>query len=134
MCRGVGDRATCGHSTGAARTADADRVGTRGHHGRQMEEAACCITHMISKMCGTERMGRPTSWFGPSCFGCDRVDLAYLTKHGCLRPGYASTLHWSRGDQRVGSIGYLVEAGGLRLRYISKSPDGLRRQVDELIP
>jgi hypothetical protein len=61
-----------------------------------------------------------------------RVDLDWLRRNGA-RPGYAGRVTWSRDGAETASIGYLVEAGGLRLSY-QTTRNGVAEDVDELVP
>lgn len=79
-------------------------------------------------------MGRPSSWYGPSCEGTHSVDLAYLRRNKMLDPGYNGSLIWRRGDKRTGAIGIRTEGNGIRLIYETTDRNGSRRCVSELIP
>jgi hypothetical protein len=79
-------------------------------------------------------MGRPSSWYGPSCEGTHSVDLAYLRRNQMLVPGYNGSLIWRRGDSRTGSVGVKATAHGITLTYSSRRLDGDTRHVNELIP
>ncbi len=74
--------------------------------------------------------------FGSSakCEGYFRIDLAWLRRKGCLHPGNAGNLNWSRGGHKTGSINYRVEPGGLRLTYRTRPHGGEWREVDEFVP
>jgi hypothetical protein len=61
-----------------------------------------------------------TSSFGllaEKCADYRSIDLAWLRKQNCLRPGYSGRMTWSRGGAVRASIGYRIEALGLRLNY-----------------
>jgi hypothetical protein len=68
------------------------------------------------------------------CHEYHSVDLDWLRRKRCLRPGYSGKLTWSRGGTPTGNIDYRVEASGLRLIYKTRSHGGDWRDVDELVP
>src|SRR5262249_59255979 len=51
-----------------------------------------------------------------------------------LRTRDRTTLTWSLGGQKSGSIGILVQTDGLRLMYAVAAHDGTKINVDELVP
>ena len=53
---------------------------------------------------------------------------------GMLRTRDRTTLTWSLGGQKSGSIGILVQTDGLRLMYAVAAHDGTKISVDELVP
>src|SRR5262249_36421020 len=53
---------------------------------------------------------------------------------GMLRTRDRTTLTWSLGGQKSGSIGILVQTDGLRLMYAVGAHDGTKINVDELVP
>lgn len=72
--------------------------------------------------------------FRSKCHEMHSIDLTYLARNKCLRPGVSGRLSWSRHDTQTGSIGYRIEESGLRLIYrISKTGDE-SRDINELIP
>jgi hypothetical protein len=79
--------------------------------------------------------GRPsgTGMWRDKCHDYLSIDLAWLRKQGCLRPGRRGELTWSRGGQQVGNIQYRVEASGLRLIYRTRPYGGEWSSVNELI-
>jgi hypothetical protein len=79
-------------------------------------------------------MGRPPSWYGPSCEGTNSIDLAYLARHKMMAAGQVGTLSWFRGDHKTGSAGFRIEANGLLLTYSWTGQDGSSKDVRELIP
>ena len=62
------------------------------------------------------------------------IDLAWMQRHGCLKPGGAGSLSWSRGGSTTNSIRYRTEADGLRLIYKTKDGENSWRDVNELVP
>lgn len=63
------------------------------------------------------------------------IDLAWLRRRGYLRVGAFGVLTWSCRGVQTGSVGYRVDALGLRLSYKTKRAEGQDwQQVDELIP
>lgn len=78
--------------------------------------------------------GRRSFCSSATCEDYLAIDLAWLRRKGCLHPGNAGDLTWSRGSYKTGSIKYRVEAGGLRLFYRTRPPGGDWRDVEELVP
>ena len=79
-------------------------------------------------------MGRPSSWYGPSCESTHAVDLAFLNRRGMLVLGYVGSLSWRSSGRRTGSIGFRSETTGIRLLYTAIDRNGVRNNVNELIP
>ena len=46
-----------------------------------------------------------------TCESSHSVDLAYLRRHKLLKPGTSTTITWSGGGVRTGSIRVMVEPG-----------------------
>ena len=72
-----------------------------------------------------------------TCESRHSIDLAWLRRRGIVPPGWIggrTTLTWSRGGEKTGSIGVLVQDGGLRLTYAVTAHDGTKISVDELVP
>lgn len=63
-----------------------------------------------------------------------RVDLPYLRRHGCLRPGYDGTLRWSRAGHETGSIRFAVESDRLWLIYRVRRHGEEWEAVSESVP
>lgn len=68
------------------------------------------------------------------CHEYHSVDIDWLRRKRCLRPGCAGKLTWSRGGTRTGNIDYRIETTGLRLIYKTRSHGGAWRDVNELVP
>lgn len=85
---------------------------------------------------GGRGSGRQSSWglLVDKCSDYHSVDLAWLRRRACLRPGYSGSLTWSRCGTKTGSIGYRVETNGLRLIYRTRSYGGEWVDIDEVIP
>jgi hypothetical protein len=62
------------------------------------------------------------------------IDLAWLRRRGCLKPGTSGCLTWSVATTKTGSVRYRMEATGFRLIYRIRQTDESWRSVDELIP
>jgi DNA-directed RNA polymerase subunit RPC12/RpoP len=70
----------------------------------------------------------------PTCESYCSIDLAYLRRHGLLKPGRSSSMSWSRGGQQTGSISLIAQHDGVRLVYWTKDRDGAQLDVNELVP
>src|SRR5262245_36076547 len=70
----------------------------------------------------------------PTCESFHSVDLAHFRRHGLLDPGRSSTLTWSRGGEKTGSITVIAQRGGVRLNYWIKDHDRPQFEVNELVP
>ncbi len=81
--------------------------------------------------CGSGRHGGLSA---DKCHEYHSVDLAWLRRKGCLRPGYSGKLTWSRCGVQTGNIDYRVEAAGLRLIYRTRPMNGEWQDVNEFIP
>lgn len=79
-------------------------------------------------------MARPALYLTPKTTDYQSIDLAWLRRKGARHPGYSGTIRWSRGGNPTGSIGYSIEAGGLRLRYRTTPRGGEPEDIDELVP
>jgi hypothetical protein len=53
-----------------------------------------------------------------------RVDLRHLRRHGCLQPGYAGSLRWSRCGEQTGWIRFAVEAEATALWLVYRVRSG----------
>jgi ribosomal protein L37AE/L43A len=62
------------------------------------------------------------------------LDLASLKRLNMLRPGYSGSLHWSRGDENIGTIGVWVRQDGIRLSYRSRPYGGEWETIEDTIP
>jgi hypothetical protein len=78
-------------------------------------------------------MARPASSFRPKTSDFHAIDISWLRRKGARNVGYSGTIRWSRNRQETGSIGYRVEATGLRLIYRTTPRDGSSEDVNELI-
>ena len=76
--------------------------------------------------------GRSTG--AATCEGCQNIDLAWLRPRGMLSPGRYSTLTWSVGGERIGSITLVAQQDGVRLLYRTKDGNGAPVEVNELVP
>lgn len=63
-----------------------------------------------------------------------QIDLAWLKRENGLVAGITGNIHWSRGGNRIATVGYRVEVGGLRLIYRCRSEGDEWTSVNELIP
>lgn len=54
----------------------------------------------------------------------NRIDIRYMTKQGCLTPGTAGILYWTRDGERTGSIGYSTYPERIELKYQSQEQGG----------
>ena len=68
------------------------------------------------------------------CESAHSIDLAWLRRRGMLEPGFYSTVTWSIGGDKTGSIGVHVQADDLRLIYGVTAHDGAKISIDELVP
>lgn len=62
------------------------------------------------------------------------IDLAWLRKKTACKVHSKGMINWSRRGERYASVGYHIEAGGLRLLYRTRLNGGEWSHVDELIP
>tara|TARA_R110000868_G_scaffold115892_1_gene309131 strand:- start:388 stop:987 length:600 start_codon:yes stop_codon:yes gene_type:complete len=62
------------------------------------------------------------------------LDLASLKRLNMLRPGYSGSLHWSRGDETIGTIGVWVRQDSIRLSYRSRPYGGEWETIEDTIP
>lgn len=63
----------------------------------------------------------------------DRIDMRFLKKQGCLRPGYMGSLSWSCGGKETGSINYRMEANRMILNYRHRPRNGEWEPVEQVI-
>ncbi len=49
--------------------------------------------------------------------GCKKIDVRWMSRHGCLSPGRVGSLHWSSHGESRGEIGYRYVPGNLILDY-----------------
>ena len=61
------------------------------------------------------------------------IDLAWLRRKGARNVGYSGRITWSRNGKVTGSIGYHLEAQGLRLNYRHTPHNGVPEDISELI-
>jgi hypothetical protein len=86
---------------------------------------------------GGRGSGRAASFglLAEKCEDYHSIDLAWLKKKNGLRLGYSGQITWSRRGTVTASIGYRIEASGLRLNYRHQRYGETEwRYVDELIP
>lgn len=62
------------------------------------------------------------------------IDLTFLRKRNALFVGNRGELTWSRRGEKYAQVNYIIEAGGLRLIYRTRSGGHDWQDVDELIP
>ena len=62
------------------------------------------------------------------------IDVAWLHRRGMLEVGRYSSVTWSMGGERTGSIRVIEEADGARLHYTVTGQDGAKINIDELVP
>jgi hypothetical protein len=77
--------------------------------------------------------GRPASSWRPRTTDYRSIDLAWLRRKGARYLGCSGTVHFKSNGERVGSIGYILEAAGLRLQYRVTS-GGAPEDISELVP
>ncbi len=65
--------------------------------------------------------------------GAVKLSMAALGKAGGLRPGGYTTWHWSRGGERLASIGAYGGGDSVRLSYSVSEPSGPSRHIDERV-
>jgi hypothetical protein len=78
-------------------------------------------------------MARPASSFRPKTSDFHAIDITWLRRKGARYVDYSGTIRWSRNGRETGSIGYRVEATGLRLIYRTTPRDGSSEEINELI-
>ena len=66
------------------------------------------------------------------CEDFHSIDLAWLCRQCPMTVGYSGSIRWSRGDAEVGSVGYRIEPGGLRLHYTIPRHEGDPLTISEL--
>ncbi|SHI01843.1 hypothetical protein [Desulfofustis glycolicus] len=54
----------------------------------------------------------------------NRIDIRWLKKQGCLRPGYAGTISWSCNGSTTGTIGARMAGDNFILNYNHRGRDG----------
>jgi hypothetical protein len=62
------------------------------------------------------------------------IDLAWLRRRGCLKPGASGSITWSMETRELASVRYRTEPNGFRLLYRIRQPDESWRAIDELVP
>lgn len=62
------------------------------------------------------------------------IDIAWLKRQGSLTSGKSGSITWSRGGKTTSSIGYRVEADGLRMIYRTRRAENEWQDVNDLIP
>ena len=78
--------------------------------------------------------GRPATSLRPKTSDYRSIDLAWLRRQGARYAGCSGTVRFKRNGEETGSIGYVLEGTGLRLRYQVTSGGGAPEHIDELIP
>ncbi len=69
-----------------------------------------------------------------TCEDYRSIDLTWLKRQNCLRFGYSGRITWSRGETVRASVGYRIEASGLRLNYRHhRHGENQWQDVDEFI-
>ena len=66
---------------------------------------------------GGSRRGAGRSGLNAKAESVLKLDVRRCVREGWLVEGRSATLNWSRGDERIGSIGYTVEADRIQLDY-----------------
>lgn len=84
---------------------------------------------------GGRGSGRHSGWgfLIDKCEDYRSIDLAWLRKQGLWTVGHCGTLTWSRGEEVIASIGYQIQANGLRLIYRTQRHGTEWRDVDDFI-
>lgn len=78
--------------------------------------------------------GRPGGFATLKTTDYRKIDLPWLNRRGILRSHASSTITWSRGGHRTGSISVACREEGLRVMYTVSPHNGAPFQVDEIIP
>lgn len=82
---------------------------------------------------GGRGSGRPSSW--PTTLGdLYKLELRFLHRQGCLKPGYSGSLRWSRNGRQTGSIGFAVHADCLILNFRTRARGGEWKAVEQIVP
>lgn len=68
------------------------------------------------------------------CHEYHSIDLAWLRRKGLLEPGRWSSISWSRGGHKTGSIRVARLPGGLQLSYRQRRHGDEWQDVNELVP
>ena len=79
-------------------------------------------------------MARPPMYLTSKVDDFRSIDLAWLRHKGARNVGCSGRITWSRNGRETGSIGYHLEAHGLRLRYRHTPHKGIPEDISELIP
>jgi hypothetical protein len=82
---------------------------------------------------GGRGSGRTAFFMVDKCENLHSIDLAWLRRQDMLRPGYASTIRWSRGGRPTGSVAVHVSHSGLRLTYRVRPFGGDWQDISEVI-
>jgi hypothetical protein len=71
-------------------------------------------------------IGSGNRWRSKSatCADFQRIDLATMRRRNWLTPGGPRQLYWTRGGERVGSIGYTVNPHSMTLDYRTRDDGG----------
>jgi len=84
---------------------------------------------------GGRGSGRYGGYRAATCEDYHAIDLAWLRRKGVLKRLTWSRITWSRGGERVASIGVRSEGDGLRLRYRARSRQSDKwAEFNEFIP
>ncbi len=65
--------------------------------------------------------------------GQHSLDVRWMHRRGMLRPGWGSSVSWSRGERQTGSIGLVAWADRVELRYRSREAGGEWEDVTETV-
>ena len=63
----------------------------------------------------------------------NRIDIRWLKKRGCLRPGHSGWLSWTRRDKETGLARYRMEADRMILDYHHRINGGEWEPVEQTI-
>jgi len=83
---------------------------------------------------GGSGSGRPWGLGASKCEDHSSIDLAWLNRQGILKRYGWTTITWSRGGEKTGSIQVKAEQRGLRLSYRTRDWGGEWEPIEELIP
>jgi hypothetical protein len=83
---------------------------------------------------GPRAGGRPVTSWRSKTTDYRSIDIAWLRRQGARYVGSSGTIRFKRNGEVIGSIGYVLEPTGLRLRYQVTSGGEAREHIDELIP
>ena len=84
-------------------------------------------------MMGGFGSGRPSGSGRNTVEACRSIDINRLNKEGCLSPGWAGSLRWTRDGEKVASINLRAEADRLHLSYRVRVGGGEWEDVAETV-